>query len=268
VAVNIIKRIRTEGLLSEIRRLKFKSYFAVIKLGKKQITKSGYLRSFYGPLMFENWQDITFRFCIRGSYGVFFSNFLKKNQNKFIFFDIGANQGLYSLIASNNPQCIKTYSFEPVHKTNEILRKNISRNGVSKKVEIIKAGIDSIQSNKRKISIDYSHSGSASINANFNSTAYEYIKTINRKYLNKLDLPKDIDEIVIKIDAEGNEFKILNELKQLYYFNKISVICFEYDQNNADSEKLLAFMRKNNFKSLHLKDSPSHTQYNIFSERI
>jgi len=266
MAINIIKRIKNEGLLNEFKRLRVKSYFLFFRLRKKNISRLGFLRSFYGPLMLENWNDITFRFCLRGSYGVFFSNFLKQTDKEFIFLDIGANQGLYSLIASENKNCIECFSFEPVPQTIKILKKNISQNGLSRKVKVIEYGIDAIQSNKRKIIIDPTHSGSATLNDISNSSSYEYIKTINRNYLEKLKLP-DNEEIIIKLDVEGNEVKVLNELVNSAFFNRVSVIYFEYDENHAESKKLLTFMKKNKFETHHLKDSVSHTQYNIFAKR-
>jgi len=266
MAINIIKRIKNEGLLNELKRLKVKSYFLFFKLRKQNISRSGFLRSFYGPLMLENWNDITFRFCLRGSYGVFFSNFLKQTDKEFIFLDIGANQGLYSLIAAKNKKCIECFSFEPVPKTIEIFKKNISQNSLSRKVKVIESGIDAIQSNKRKIVIDPTHSGSATLNDISNSSSYEFIKTINRNYLEKLKLP-DNGEIIIKIDVEGNEVKVLNELVNTAFFNRVSVIYFEYDENHEDSKKLLTFMKKNKFETRHLKDSLLHHQYNIFAKR-
>jgi len=264
MAINIIKRIKNEGFLNEIKRLRVKSYFLLFKLRKHNISRSGFLRSFYGPLMYENWSDITFRFCLRGSYGIFFSNFLKQTDKEFIFLDIGANQGLYSLIASENKKCSKTFSFEPVKKTVEILKKNINRNGLSKKIRVIEYAVDSIQSDKRKIQIDPSHSGSASLSKGVNFSSYEFIKTVNRKFIQKLNLSHNA-EIIIKIDVEGNEINVLNELVNLEFFDRVSVIYFEYDESSIDSEKILTFMKKNKFKIHHLKDSASHTQYNIFA---
>jgi len=266
MAINIIKRIKNEGLLNEFKRLRVKSYFLFFKLRKKNISRSGFLRSFYGPLMLENWNDITFRFCLRGSYGVFFSNFLKQTDKEFIFLDIGANQGLYTLIASENKNCIECFSFEPVSQTIEILKKNISQNGLSRKVKVIESGIDAIQSNKRKIVIDPTHSGVATLNDVSNSSSYEYIKTINRNFLEKLKLP-DNAEIILKIDVEGNEVKVLNEIVNTPFFSRVSVIYFEYDENHEDSKILLTFMKDKKFETHYLKDSVSHTQYNIFAKR-
>ena len=71
--VNVIDRIRREGFISELIRLRVKSYFLIRTLRKNAfISKSGFLKSYYGPYIKENWSDITFRFCLRGSYGNFY----------------------------------------------------------------------------------------------------------------------------------------------------------------------------------------------------
>ena len=126
----IWNRIKREGLVNEIRRLRLKSLFlkndVYNSLGLKSINKGSspkYVKSFYGPLMFENWRDVTFRFCIRGSYGTVFSDYLKNYTKPFCFIDIGANQGLYSLIAGNNENCLKVFAFEPVPTTAGIFNK-------------------------------------------------------------------------------------------------------------------------------------------------
>src|SRR6476661_2982883 len=58
--------------------------------------------SVYGPLLQNRWHDATFRFCISGMYGTYFSDFLRKIPYPYSFVDIGANIGLYSLIAAAN----------------------------------------------------------------------------------------------------------------------------------------------------------------------
>ena len=151
-------------------------------------------------------------------------------------------------------------------KNNWDSKKNIAQNGFSRKVKVIGSAIDAIQSNKRKIVIDPTHSGVATLNNLSNSFPYEYIKTINRNYLKKLNLQDDF-EIIIKIDVEGNELKVLNELVYVDYFNRVSTIYFEHDVNNVNAKKILNFMKKNKFSIHHLKDSASQDQYNIFAKR-
>src|SRR5262245_26191313 len=69
--------------------------------------------SVYGPRLNRRPNDATFQFCVDGTYGFFFSDFVSRFPQRFRFLDIGANIGLYSLIAAANPRCEQCFSFEP-----------------------------------------------------------------------------------------------------------------------------------------------------------
>jgi hypothetical protein len=56
----------------------------------------------YGVKLQGNWEDLTFLFCVQGAYGYYLSELLRTAQDAFVFIDIGANQGLYSILASKN----------------------------------------------------------------------------------------------------------------------------------------------------------------------
>ena len=73
------------------------------------------IKSKYGIIFKENFEDKTFNFCIKASYGFYFWDLLSGISNNFIFIDIGANQGLYTICAAKNKFCSEVYSFEPVN---------------------------------------------------------------------------------------------------------------------------------------------------------
>ena len=57
--------------------------------------------------------------------------YIFKNLNKnSIFFDIGCNEGYYSVIASKKNYSGKTYSFEPVKSLIKIIKKNLVLNNI------------------------------------------------------------------------------------------------------------------------------------------
>ena len=59
------------------------------------------------------------------------TKYIYKNLNKnSIFFDIGSNEGYYSIIASKKNFNGKTYSFEPVKSLIKIIKKNLSINKI------------------------------------------------------------------------------------------------------------------------------------------
>ena len=74
--------------------------------------------------------DTTFMYCFKGTYGFFFSDLLKNVMQETTFIDIGANQGLYSVIAGKNNNIKKIIAFEPTKKTAQLLRANIACNQI------------------------------------------------------------------------------------------------------------------------------------------
>ena len=75
---------------------------------------AGAVTSRYGVRMRANWKDRTFRYCHYATYGRALSDYLAAQDHAFSFIDIGANQGLYSLLAAQNPYCKAVVAFEPV----------------------------------------------------------------------------------------------------------------------------------------------------------
>ena len=273
----IWNRIKREGLVNEIRRLRVKSLFlkndVYNSLGLKSINKESspkYIKSFYGPLMFENWKDVTFRFCIRGSYGTVFSDYLKNYTKPFCFIDIGANQGLYSLIAGNNENCLKVFAFEPVPTTTGILTKNIGVNNLGGKSEVHAKAISN-ENACHKIYINLEHSGATSIDqVKSESQSYQAvdIETVNSSYLDELTIPKDVD-IVIKVDVEGYEKVVIEQLMQVDFLYNIKTIYYEYDENIQNDMNVIGkLLKQNNFsKFLEVKDEEVKNLFNMLSER-
>ncbi len=273
----IWNRIKREGLINEIRRLRVKSLFLKNDiyniLGLKSINKNSspkYIKSFYGPLMLENWRDVTFIFCVRGSYGTVFSDYLINYKTPFCFVDIGANQGLYSLIAGSNENCLKVVAFEPVPTTAEILSKNIEINNFNSKSEVhVKAISDN--NGRHKININLEHSGSASIDQAIgknDSLEIIDIETIDVTYLNRLDIPKDMD-IVIKIDVEGHEKIVVEQLIQTIFLHSVSAIYYEYDTKiQDDMDTIKELLKQNNFTIFsEVKDEGVKDVFNMLSTK-
>ena len=267
----IWNRIKREGLLNEIRRLRVKFLFL-----KKDVynflglNHPKYVKSFYGPLMFENWKDVTFRFCIRGSYGTVFSDYLKNYTKPFCFIDIGANQGLYSLIAGSNTNCLKVLAFEPVPVIAAMLAENIKINNLSNKSEVHVKAI----SNKNcthGIHFDLDHSGVTNIDQEINenqSNNIVDIETVDATYLNKLNIPEDID-IVIKLDVEGHERVVIEQLVQTNFLHNVGTIYYEYDtrlQNDMDIIK--DRLKQNDFIVFsEVKDEEDQVVFNMLSTK-
>ena len=205
-----------------------------------------YVPSRYGFYFKKNWNDVTFKFYIKASYGFFLFDLLLKHDDKFIFFDIGANQGVYTLAADKNPLCQQVFAFEPVAKTFNLLKSNVDKNSGSNKVHLVDAAISDTQGTSDVIFEEH-HSGCATLaNTNSASGLIQKIKTINSAELNKLNIPDHI-EIIVKIDVEGHEQVVIEELTKLKYWLQITVVFYEIDTRWSSSAKIEQILRENGF---------------------
>lgn len=209
--VKFLRILKKEGysgihkrLKSRLRKLK---YALLHQIGSESVTST------YGIVMRKNWKDATFRFCVEGTYGTFFSNHLRSKNKNFNFLDIGANQGLYTLIAAQNLCCDKVLCVEPVKHTFLKLVENIHLNKVSEKVMALNFGLG-IKSESISIFLRENHSGAASQishhpKENLNS---ETIEIVTAQILSDLSIINNKHPIVCKIDVEGKEIDVLKTL--------------------------------------------------------
>lgn len=156
------------------------------------------------------------------------TNYIFKNLKKnSIFFDIGCNEGYYSVIASKKNYSGKTYSFEPVKLLIKIIKKNLSLNNI-KNCKIYNFAIGD-ENKSSKINIYHEkNEGSSSIVTKYkysNKTQKILIKSLDNFYkMNKFNFKIDL----IKIDVEGYELKVLDGMMNLINRRKINKILVEY----------------------------------------
>ena len=241
IKIKIIKRI----FLTIYWELK--SFLVNEIIQGKKFTKSK-----YGIYFKNNWIDATFKFYIEASYGFFYWDRLQSVSKDFIFLDIGANQGLFTIGAAKNPKCKKVYAFEPVNKTFSLLKKNIERNKVEKKCIIFKKGIG-LREERKLISINRFHSGSATlneINMNKSCTYFnkEWIDLIGKTSLNSLFDEFNDTLIYCKIDVEGFEESVINTLISSKLISKIYEIYYEVDEKWIDPEIIKNLLKDQGFK--------------------
>ncbi len=216
--------------------------------------------SLYGVFITKNFygsHSNSFKYSLIGQYGKFFSNFLKKQKEASIFIDVGANLGIYSLVALKNPFFTKIFSFEPQRIPFDDLTENIQRNSGNNKCIPIKYGI-SHQSKKSFLRIDNFDTAKSQLKvtidgetlpkSNFSkSYIWEDIELIgNEELSNLLDL--DLSEkIGVKIDTEGHEFFVLKGLINTNFWQNICWIFIEFSKK-ANHQRVLDIMDNEGFK--------------------
>lgn len=175
-------------------------------------------------------------------------------QKNSVFYDIGANIGLYSCYASKKNHC-KTYAFEPSYFNLELLSKNIYLNDLSDQVIIIPISLSS----EKKIS-------------KFNMSSTEWggaLSTFDKKFtydgselktvFSYSTMSMSLDECInffkfpqpdhIKIDVDGIEHLILSGSMKVLQSTKSILI--EINENFLENkEKCVEHLKKSGLKFL------------------
>ena len=222
------------------------------------------VRSRYGVLMRANWQDATFNMCYAGSYGTALAVLIAQYKDNFLFLDIGANQGLYSLLAARNPNCRQAYAFEPVSQTFNLLRDNIALNGFQAQITPVQAAV-SDTAGSATITLRAAHSGAASLQNTslVRGGAAETIRTINISDLDALLHPEG--SILVKIDVEGHEAVVIDQLMKSQHRQRIAAIFYEVDENWHEPAALEAALRHEGFSRFVRYGEGSH--YDVLASR-
>lgn len=221
------------------------------------------VKSQYGVYLRSRWTDATFHFCVFGRYGHVLSDLLDNHLTNFTFIDIGANQGLYSLIAARNPACRKAYAFEPVASTYDYLLDNISINQAQKIVPVNAAISDS--EGTAQIAVQTGHSGAATMrtSAPLKISASNTINTLSAHNLESL--LADADQCIIKIDVEGFETTVIEQLEKAGILARTRVLFYEVNEkwtDPIDIEKRLAALGFTGFTR-----SGRATHYDVLASR-
>ena len=177
----------------------------------------------------------------------FLSDWTKKNKPN-IFIDIGANFGVYSLRISKLFQMSKVIAFEPVLTTFNKLKMNIKINNLGKRIKTYNVGLSNSNGLKKMIALkrrDYIQSGGFSFNLPRRKLNKEEVIQYHKSMKGDEVLKFKKKKIVIKIDVEGYENKVLLGIKNLLKNNKILLQIEIFNNNFKKINKLLL---KQNFK--------------------
>lgn len=193
----------------------------------------------YGVRMRANWRDRTFQYCHYATYGRALSDYLAAQDGPFTFVDIGANQGLYSLLAARNRSCVSAVAFEPVAATFALLQDNIALNGAAAKIRPVNAAV-SLASGMARIATDDTHSGVASLRADVRSGGEE-IRILGISGVDTLLEGKEA--LIVKIDVEGHEDAVIEALIGSVHRERVGAIFYEVDARWTDAAAIEARLR-------------------------
>lgn len=181
---------------------------------------------------------------------LFLEKYLKSNS---VFLDIGANIGVYSIIAASKIKKGKIYAFEPIPCIVEILNQNIRLNEISDRVSIIQKVVSDKSGMVKFVIQDISEVSHISTD---NKSKNTLIPSIRLDDFCKLEKIKFIG--AIKIDVEGAEMKVLKGLEDYLKLGKIGVLIIELNVNNSlygsSSNEILEYLRVFNYKTFRIND--------------
>ena len=201
--------------------------------------------SVYGPILQTRQHDLTFRFCVTGAYGRYFSDFLSRRSEPFSFVDVGANIGLYSLIAAANSNCHACYAFEPNPEVYSSLERNIELNGHSK-IQTCNAAVSATQG-ALTFSGHSEHSGAGALDPGGPIT----VLSVNRAAFDEIAKHDQAPKIV-KIDVEGHEPIVISELLNSNMASQIHNIYFEVQETKYDVIDTITSLNAAGFFQTHM----------------
>lgn len=207
-------------------------------------------RSVYGVRMQTNWADRTFAYCQYGTYGPYLADLIASIDRPFAFLDIGANQGLFSLIAAKNPFCRRIIALEPVPETHRLLAANLALAGLEGRARALNVGLSDM-AGTHAITINPVHSGQASLEVHMEGRAACRSIAIELVTMAGLDahLPPDLP-LFVKIDVEGHEPVIIEELLASRHAARVIGIFYEHDNRWTDNATIARALYRAGFAKL------------------
>ena len=168
--------------------------------------------------------------------------------SKSIVIDIGANIGITSLFFSKSDYVDKIYAFEPVLDTFEQAQYNLSLNAEIHKVEWIKNIGLGKNSRKELFLFDKNCKGNTGFRG-LSSPSYSNNDNVVEREVQieeaTLEISKIVNttknrKIIIKMDCEGAEYEILENLYETGMINQIDVLLLEWhDKGSQIIEEML-----------------------------
>jgi len=223
---------------------------------QKIAARLSFVRSTYGPYLRNTPGDRTFELCVEG-YGRFVSDAIENQDGPFVFLDVGANLGLFSLVAAANPHCARVIAIEPLPDIFSNLEANIRRNG-AEKIETILGAITRTTDRIAYLAFDPRHSGMSKIaerRPGLARTPAISIATLDSLF------PGPPVAIVAKIDVEGSEVDVLSTLRGSRIYGAIREIIIEISEANLGSSKrqqLLSLLTQDGFVETSRSGPASH----------
>lgn len=193
--------------------------------------------SLYGPKLRVHANDLTNIFALLGAYGDEIPALIRSLEPNDVFFDIGANTGVFSLIASETVMKGYVFAFEPNIRIFSDLCHNIVENRCANVIPLNVALSD--RNELFALAASGSHSGVAGLRspssptslAGSDDTEFPVVAVTPEKLTAVSAIAKD-RKIGMKIDVEGHEFSVLQGLRDAGLLKSTAWIVIEINAAN------------------------------------
>lgn len=169
-----------------------------------------------------------------------------------VFWDIGANVGLYSIYASLYVPNLKVVAFEPSVFNLDILVKNINKNKLNENIQII---TNPLSKNNIIDNFFFSTFEKGGANSSFgkkiDNKLYYKTNSINCEILKNIYKIKEPN--FVKIDVDGNELEILKSIFRVY--PNVNSFLIEVNDNK---DEIYSLMEKYDYKLIFEKKNRSN----------
>jgi FkbM family methyltransferase len=176
-----------------------------------------------------------------------------------IFFDIGANIGSYTLIASEQPKA-EVYSFEPHPSTFQMLKQNVEINARSN------TRLYNIAFGNSTGEVHFTDLAGSSIN-HFVEEKSDHTISVECQRADLFCDEKGIVPILVKIDVEGFEYEVLNGFGACLV--EVDLFLIEMnglsDSRSAGKEAILDIMKENQFSGPYSFDFDTRLFSQVFN---
>lgn len=210
------------------------------------------VRTRYDVMMEPDWNDRTYAYCHYATYGTYLADLLDSIDCPFLFLDIGANQGLFSLIAAQNPACETIVALDPVPATHRRLQRNFAINDLGKRAFALNFGL-SDRDGSFSISVNTKHSGVATLEGHL-AGANPAISNQEVQLRTMAALSEHLPEhlpIFAKIDVEGHEAVVIDQILASCHASRVIGIFYEHDERWCDGARIEQSFARAGFTTLH-----------------
>jgi len=158
-------------------------------------------------------------------------NNLSVNSQTDLFIDVGANIGIYSLYAAVVNSCVQVFAIEPVSTSYDELLKNIASNQRAEQISGFCVALSHQMGFGKLINLD-NRVGSSGAQIEYipNPVAGHTVVKSGDQLLEEASLEKklDLQNIMLKVDTDGNELDVLLGFSNFFKHRKISTVLVEF----------------------------------------